>query len=196
MRKGSPVKIKSKNKLSKPSRIILIASAVILVVAGGVLSYLYFAQKGPFTPEASNINYGPATSEEINAGNDIKEQNSQSDTSSPGTGSDTTPTPPQGDPSKSTVGVEITAANQNGSTINIRTLIQSLSSNGTCTLSMNGPAGKTYTASSKTQLGPSTSTCMGFDVPVASLSPGDWTVTINYEDSATTGSATRDVTVL
>lgn len=188
MRKGPPVKIKS---TSKAPKVILITGFALVVVTGGILGYLYVTQTGPFAPAAQGINYAPATSEEIKAGEDIKEQNSKTDT----TGSDTSPAASQENTSKSTVGIEITAANQNGNTINVRTLIQTLSSSGSCTLSMTGPAGKTYNASAKTQSGPSSSTCMGFDIPTTSLSPGAWTMTINYEDSSSQGSVTKDLTV-
>lgn len=189
------------NRKTKPRlvKIILITTAAIVVVAGLLLGYMYYTKSGLFatSSQPTLINYGPATSEEIKAGEEIKQQTPETaGDKNPGTGSDPTPTPTPGENNaKSTVSVEITAANQSGNTVYIRTLIQSLASSGSCTLNITGSAGKTYSATAKTQTGPSTSTCMGFDVPVSALSAGIWSIAINYEDSVSKGSASKEITV-
>lgn len=189
--------IKPKVKITKKA---ILVSTGFFVILGAIFGYMYVTKTMLFadSPRQAMINYGPATKDEIQAGEEVKKQNSDTiDSDKQTTGSDPSPSPaPNETGSKSIVSVEITSANQNGSTLNIRTLVQRLSSDGVCTLMMSGPDGKSYTATAKLQSGPSTGTCMGFDVPVASLSQGVWLITINYEDGSTKGTASKDVTVL
>jgi hypothetical protein len=190
------MKIKSKTQLSKTTKLVIALVVAVALIAVGFFGFMYMKKIGPFTQDTSGINYGPATEEEQQTGDQIKEQNSKSGDAT-NTGSDPSPAPtPSTDGSKPTVGVEITAANQSNGVLSIRTLVQTLSSGGTCSLSMAGPAGKTYSAVAESQTGPSTSTCKGFDVPVSSLSSGVWTITIQYEDASVKGSASKEVTVI
>lgn len=197
MQKGSAMKIKSKTQPTKTAKKVLILLASVILLAAGVIGFMYLKKVGPFAQVASSINYSPATQEEQQAGQQIKEQNSKVDNgANTNSGSDPSPAPtPSTDGSKPTIGFEITAANQNGNTLNIRTLLQTLSSTGTCTLTMTGPSGKTYTATAETQTGPSTSTCKGFDIPISTLSAGVWKITIQFENASVKGSASREVTI-
>ena len=191
------MKIKQKTKLSK-TKILAIVAACVLLIVGGFLGFMYMKKTGPFASDTSMINYGPSTAEERQAGEEVKDQYSKSTEGiNTNAGSDQSPAPtPTPDGSKSTVGVEVTAANQNGNVLNIRTLIQTVSSDGTCMLTMSGPSSKQYSATSDVQAGPTTSTCKGFDVPTSALSAGKWTITIQYEDTSSKGSSTKDITVL
>lgn len=181
------MKIKQTTSRKKP---ILITILILLLVVSALTMYAYMKKIGPFANSTSStspaINYDPPSKEEKETGESIKE--SITDTAP---GSDPLPAPtPSTDGSKPTVGIKITAAAQNGTTLSIRTLLQTISSTGTCALNMTGPAGKSYTASAEVQAGPSSSTCKGFDIPVSSLAPGNWDVTVVFENDTVKGSDT------
>ena len=93
--------------------------------------------------------------------------------------------------------MSITAAtvDKSTATLYVRSLIQTISSNGTCTLSMRHSSGRIYSNSAGSQAGPSTSSCKGFNVPLSQLTPGKWTITIRYEDATVTGAAEGEVTI-
>jgi len=175
---------------------VVFFSLLALLLAGGVT--LYALRIGPFKQQATSqtvgtptnsVDYNPPTQEQTAAGEAAKQQSANG-----ATGSDPspTPTPPANGSSKSQVGMEITAANVNAGVLQIRTLIQAVTSSGTCTLSASGPNGASYTASSGIQAGPSTSTCKGFDIPVSSLSTGNWSIRINFENDSLQASATTE----
>jgi len=190
------MKIKSKTQPSRTTKLVITLAVAATLITIGLLGFIYMKKIGPFTKDTSGINYSPPTKDEQQTGDQIKEQNSKnSDTTNTGSDPSPAPTPSTGS-SKPTVGVEITAANQNKGVLSIRILVQTLSSGGTCSLSMSGPAGKIYSAVAESQTGPSTSTCKGFDVPVSSLSSGTWTITIQYEDASVKGSASKEITVI
>lgn len=183
------------NKNIKKS--VLITSAVIVLMATGVV-YAYTQNLGPFKKDYSTQ---PASDDELSTGSDIKKRSlensgisSSEDKVSPG--SDPLPEPTPGvDGNKPTVDMEITAANQNGSILNIRTLIQTVSSTGTCNLSMQSQAGRTYTMTAEPQPQPSSTTCRGFDIPVSELTPGAWTIRIDFENEEIYGSASKEVII-
>lgn len=178
----------SQKKSDQKRKIIVITSVIIVLLAGGILAYLYLSNKSKSTD--NGINYNPPTQEEKSTGDTIKQPDS--------TGSDPAPqpTPPtDSTETRSTVGMDITALNQNKDVLQARTLIQTITSSGTCSLSMTGPSGKNYTATANVQAGPSSSTCQGFDVPMPSLSSGTWSVTISFQNDTLKGSATKDVTL-
>lgn len=159
----------------------------------------------PFTKNQ----FTEATEEQKTAGNNIKEKSLENTTEGSGDkksspqsktprGSDPSPAPtPSPNGGKPTVVVNITAAtvDKSAATLYVRSLIQTISSNGTCTLSMRHSSGRTYSNSAGSQAGPSTSSCKGFNVPLSQLTPGKWTITIRYEDASVTGSAEGEVTI-
>jgi hypothetical protein len=91
--------------------------------------------------------------------------------------------------------MEITAANQDESTLHIRTLIQTVASSGTCTLNMTGPNNKQYSASVDVQSLPSSTTCKGFDIPLTSLTPGTWKIAIEFNNETLLASTTKEVVI-
>lgn len=179
----------SRKKSNKTLKIVIIASTLaLLLLVGGVFAYKYFTRKSVVIE--NGINYSAPSDEEKSTGDAIKQQGAS--------GSDPVPepTPPASTTdSHSTVGVDITALNQSSGTLYVRTLIQTVTSSGTCSLSMVSANGKTYTASSSVQAGPSSSTCQGFNIPVSSLENGNWSVTISFQNDTLKGSATKDITI-
>lgn len=186
--------IENRKKSNKP-RVVVIATIAIVTL---VLGVMFVTKTGLFMPIASNNNDNSSLSkDEKTAANTIKDRATEdAKKNTEGTGSDPLPQPTQPEgPSKPVVGLDITSVNQDSTTLRIRTIVQSVSSSGNCTISMKGPSGKSYTEKVEAQPLPSSSTCKGFDIPISSLSKGDWTVTINYEDAGVTGSATKEVSV-
>lgn len=179
---------KSKKKLLIAIGIILLA----LCLAGA--AYAYTQKLGPFKNTSTTKS---TTNEEKSSGAAIKKNSLENSNNQKGSsGSDPLPEPtPSSDGGKATVGMEITAANQNESVLNIRTLIQTISSEGSCLLKMTGSNGNGYTAMSDIQAMPSSSTCKGFDVPTANLTTGEWTIVISFENEDVKGSATKEVEI-
>lgn len=164
---------------------------VVILLAVAMLTYIYrdnllhWTAAKDTTGEGNEINYRPATAEQQQAGVASK------------TGSTDTPPAPttnQGSAIKN-VQVTITAANQNGPTLQIRTLISAVENNGTCTLVLSHNGQNSVMKTANTQALSSASTCQGFDIPVTELSTGTWQATINYESSTLKGGATKNITI-
>lgn len=90
--------------------------------------------------------------------------------------------------------ITITASNQNGSIYQVRTLINVVVSDGTCTLTLTN-GNHTVAKSSGVQANPSSSTCQGFDVPVSELSPGDWDLTVTFSNETHQAKTSKTVTI-
>ncbi len=185
-----------KKSLSK-KKLSAIIAILVLVVGIGVAAAAYF-KVGPFSnsqTQTDGINFDEPTQDELDEGKDAKDA-TVNETTKPGVGSDQPSAPiPNPDSGKSTVGSEITSTNQNGSQLQIRTLIQAVTSEGTCILSMEGPSGKTYSQGAGVQALPSASTCKGFDVPVNQLSSGPWKIQVVFENATLSSTATSQVTI-
>lgn len=189
--------LSTKSMRSPRKKIALITVVIVAAILAGALVYAYTAKRWPFPSSSSaadkGINYAPPTDAQSNATGSTKQNSSSTET----TGSDPSPnpTPAANAGQKPSVNMTVTAANQSSGTLYIRMLIETISSTGTCTLSMTGPNSRTYNATSGVQAGPSTSTCQGFNVPVSSLVSGQWHAVINYADSSVQASASKDITV-
>jgi hypothetical protein len=188
------MKITQSNNI-KRNAIISIAAILLLGLLGTATAYYYRA--GPFTPKMDNsVNLNKPSEEELKSGSDIKQQTVTSDENKSQIGSDPTPEPqPIENSNKKSIHAEISAANQDESFLYVRTLIQTVASSGTCELILTGPQNKTYTAIAAIQPLPSSSTCKGFDIPLSSLTPGAWTIKINFNNDELTASANKEVTI-
>lgn len=156
---------------------LIVAAVAVLLIGGTVAGYYVYSRpkdtgKSNAISSSDNnsertVNYQAPSKDEQTAGEAQKEQtvnnkpdapsNSDRDTSNSGT-----------------LDVTLTAVNQNGATVQIRSLISQIIT-GTCTLTVSrGDITKTYNAN--TQADASSSTCKGFDVPVSDLQPGNWSI--------------------
>ncbi|MGY4893764.1 MAG: hypothetical protein ACO1N2_03685 [Candidatus Saccharimonadota bacterium] len=93
--------------------------------------------------------------------------------------------------SKQVVGVSITSKYQSSTTLQIRTIIDSLTTEGTCSLKLTKGSDQ-VTKSSGVQAGPSSSTCAGFDIPLSELSRGNWDIEIKFENSKSVGTLSSE----
>jgi hypothetical protein len=178
-----------------PKKLLVLGAIILLIVASSFI-YVYAFHGNLFGWQSaknspSTINYGPATSDQQKNGSTIK-SNGTSGTS--GSDQPSAPTTVPGSSQKS-VSVTITAANQNGQTLQVRVLIGVVENTGTCTLTLTQVGQTTVTKTAAAQPLASTSTCKGFDVPISELSTGIWHVNVTYNSTAFTGAATRDVTI-
>ena len=172
---------------SKKIPIILVTLLGLLLIAGGIA----FAT-GAFSPKQQDtIDYGEASKEEKAAGDAKKNETIDQNDVSKDDGSTSQPS----GSSDNTASMRITAMNQSAGMLSIRTIIDTVTSSGTCTLSMKSSSGATYSATTSVQALPSSSTCTGFDIPVSELSPGSWTVEIIYKNGNTSGSANETINI-
>lgn len=179
---------------NKKKRIIIISAIIVLLAGAGIFAYIQLSN----SKSTESVNLAPPTDEQKKAGESAK-----SNTVSPETindkgnssGSDSTSPTPSQDGSKATVSAEITAANQNDGVLQVRSLMHAVSSSATCTLTMTGPGSKTYTSSAEVQALPSSTACKGFDVPVSSLSSGNWNIEIKFSSDRYEATTTKEVTI-
>ena len=182
-------------KSSKKISIIIIA-IIVVILAATAAAYHY--KLGPFVSRQKNsINLNPPTKDQKAAGNDIKQSTlNQTNGGKESTGSDPSPAPqPVVGNDKKSVGMDITATNQTDTTLQMRTLIQTVTNSGTCSLSMKSTQGATYTATAGVQAQSSTTTCKGFDIPLTQLTSGTWTISINFSNESLTASTSGEVTI-
>lgn len=185
------------NKKDTTKRVIIIIGLVLALLVAGVAAAALL-KLGPFASTAlprESVDLNKPTDDQVKNGESIKQDTVENKGGS--TGSDPLPSPTPGTTpgDKSTVDMQITAYNQDSDTVYIRSLIQLITSSGSCQLRMSGPNGKTYSATSGVQAVSSSSTCGGFNIPVSSLSPGNWTINLSFSNDSYSASVTRDIVV-
>lgn len=189
---------------SSPSPYKKIALSVlgVLVVAGIIAAaYVYLGHGTIFGwsanpgPSQSHPDTKPPTKEQTQAGNTLKtdivneDRAAQGKPPIPGTNSSSSSTT-----TNAQLDVTITAANQNGSVVNIRSLISTVTSNGTCTLTLTKDT-STVTKTAGIQPLANASTCKGFDIPTSELSQGTWHISLTISSGSKTGTASGNVVV-
>lgn len=174
--------ISSSKKSSKKPLLAALLLFVIVCVAG-VFFYMNSAR------DKSSVNLSNPTSEQINAGNEQKKKSIEGTDPSSAAKNDPDDTRPDAN-DQANLSVTITAANQNSGVLQIRTLINAISNDGSCTLTLT-QGDKTITKQASTQAQATTSTCEGFDVPVSDLSPGSYNIKVSVVIDSLAGSATR-----
>ena len=188
------MKIKKSRKSTTRKKLIIISGFILLIFASSFI-YVYafngnlFGWQKSTTPNTNkdqkSVNYDPSTPEQQKAGTTVK---------SGSTDTPPTPTPIPGSDKKN-VQILITAANQNESTLQIRTLISAVENTGICTLTLTNAGKPTVTKTVNSQALASTSTCQGFDIPISELPVGTWHIVIEYNSTALTGSANQDIVI-
>lgn len=173
-----------------PKKKWFISLAVVLLLAAIAAASLYAMKLGPFAEQ----NTRPDTTKSQDK-NDDKVIVDEPDIDEPSSNSAKNPDKSD-DPSQSNdKDVQITAAYINGDTFQVRTLIPTITTSGTCTLTMSAPGQETYTATAGVQALSSSSTCQGFDVPMSSLGSGTWKISVTYTGTASSSTATKEVVI-
>jgi len=177
------MKIPSNNKyLTKK---IVISILLLLAVFGLIAAVMFIMHINPFTTnknmttlENSSINFDSPTDEEIEAGTIIKkdslENTDKSDTNQ-----------------EITVSLE---AIQNGDKVVFSTLIQAISNNGNCSLTITSN-NETVTETSDVFANPSSSSCKGFSVETSRLPKGLWVATLTVNIGSSKGVNTTNINI-
>ncbi|NTU72760.1 hypothetical protein HGB07_01125 [Candidatus Roizmanbacteria bacterium] len=126
------------------------------------------------TTNVDSINLTPPSQEEQDNGNSAKKQSVETNDSGANN-------------SLSSATISVTSSNQTDSYLQIRTQINRIESNGTCSLIMTKDSSNSIYRTVNTQALASTSTCMGFNIPLSDLSPGQWKVHLVYTGSLSSG---------
>lgn len=184
------MKIKNKPSSSTKKLVAIILVTLVFAVIVTAVAYMLSRQRTPASNQPSTdqptttdtVNLDPPTTDQQTAADEQKKQSLDNEQSTP--------------PNTSPLSVIISAANENSSTsmLQIRTLIDKITSTGQCTLTLQ-KSGQTITKTATIQAGPSNSTCQGFDVALSELSSGTWQISVSVSSGDQSGSATSEVTI-
>jgi len=184
-----------RNKNHKKTLIII---GILVLLLSGTAAAALFIPISPFAvnkdtsdqPE-NTVNYDKPTAEQIEAGNTAKEEFIKAQDEK-----DAAENTPEDSASATTVGVSIATLAQEGSTLQIRTIIEeSTGAVGNCTLTLSRTGYDSVAQTAPTQSQGSYSVCQGFDVDVSALAAGSWTVKIDYVAKNKTGTVQKAVTL-
>lgn len=125
--------------------------------------------------DSQKTDYSPPSQQEIDAG---KEQKNAT---------------VEGGNNSSTLAANFSALNKTSSSIQVRILIEGVTT-GTCTLIMQRNDTKVERVASIQPLA-SSSTCQGFDIPLTDLAPGSWNLTVTIKADTKSKTLTRTVDV-
>ena len=177
----------NKKSNNKKIAIVTVVTLALLIIAGGAYYLITHRDKTEVgsSQESSEeytrkIDLNEPTDEQIKAAETTKEESLDNPTN----------------PDASTITVTLTASNVDtaNSVLQIRTLISSVVSQGTCKLTLTkGSAIVTRTAA--VQAGPSNATCQGFDIPLSELANGTWAIKVSVLASGIETSTTGEVLV-
>lgn len=159
--------MKIQNKKASSIKKLLIPSLIVsvLLVGGG---YVY-AISNNFFQETNNL---PESSQLETQNDPVPDRLVPSDNTNKDKLGDSNET-------SGNIAVSITAANINNTSLQVRGLIGSVVSIGSCVLEIRGgPETKEFTAN--VQPGPSSSTCQGFDIDISELGSGVRTLVLKY----------------
>lgn len=186
---------KQKTARSNKKPLVIVAIIILALAIVGVVYYFGFTDSGVST--GNTVPRNPTTVAPSKGGQQTSEPGTPTDdnVSEPADGkppTEGTGNEPEGDAPSGTT-LTITAANQNGNRLQVRTLISAVWE-GTCDLNMTKD-GITVTRSAPIQGLPNSATCQGFDVPVSELSPGEWNIEITAMQGEELIKSSRLVTI-
>lgn len=177
------------NKTRHKRTLYYVIFGVVLLIIAALCIWLYVSsrnntlQSDQTTTEQTDSNSvtppidQPATDEQIKAGNDIKKDQQDNNTTS-------------GDE----VTVVISSVSVGSDTVSVRAYIEDVVSSGTCTLVM-VKGDQTVTKESAVAPGPSITGCQPFSVPTSELGSGTWDIKVSFKNSTKQGSTTTSVTI-
>jgi hypothetical protein len=187
------MKIKPTKKHNKK---IIRAFIFLLIVISLTLYYLSWLTKvesnvsekvgDEQTNSQSNqsINYSEPSSDQKDNGDEIKNNILENINGNPET-----------QEKKNNLEVIITSNAISNSTLRLRVQINSIESEGVCSLSLKDINNRTLFFSAELLSLASTSTCAGFDIPTSELTSGVWTAIIDVENSSKRGTASKVITI-
>lgn len=183
------MRLTQKTKKNTKKNIIIAIAVLVLLCSGGAVSAYLLTRKAPVdstdtpvteTYNRNDVNLDTSTDEQQKAGSDIKKESLEKEK---------TPQPTK------TLPVSFTSVSQSDGMLRVRSLIEAVSSSGTCILTLTSSNGTTITKNSSTQALASNSTCQGFDVSLSELSKGSWKVVLAVSIDSKNGSATQTIEI-
>lgn len=142
----------------------LISALVILAIAAGVITALAVLQNKQKAKQATPSVEQSAQQTATKNGSEVPSPKTPTESETPAPANQLT--------------ASITAANQNGNILQIRTLIETIATSGTCDLTLTKDTTQISRSADVTPLANS-STCKGFDIPTTELSPEKWNLSID-----------------
>ncbi len=177
--------MKSIQKKKSPLTIkIIIVSVIIIIVAGSSVAGMYITHTGVF--KDSNNTNTPT--------NEVDTKNTPSASTTPNPSKTPLSTQPTNDTQPNTLSASITYTREKDSSLQIGTVIDEVTSGGTCKLTLTKD-GKNVTDSVGIQPLASSSTCKGFDIPIIELSKGVWEIKIDISAASKEAHLTGSVNV-
>lgn len=175
----------TKKKNSKKLPLILGVTIPLLIIGVGG-TYLVLNQHQASVENTvieeynrNDVDLNPSTSEQQDTGTTIKKDALDKGESSP----------------SSDIAVSISAANQNGSVLQVRTIIDAVSSSGSCSIKLTSPSGKIVEKTASIQALSSSSTCQGFDIPTSELSVATWKLTVTATIGDKSGTVSQNIDI-
>lgn len=182
--------IKSKSHTNK-MKIIIISLLSALLILGGVATW-YFLRNGAHSDDRpeNTVDYNSATNEQKEAGARAKQEfidrieGSSSDTGQPNaSGQD------------NYIKIIISSSNQDGQMYQIRTIISTIASDGSCTLELTKSGVGAITQVVDIQPQGAYSVCKGFDIPLESMQKGTWQARVSYKGISGQGIAEKEIEI-
>lgn len=176
----------NKTKPKKPLVVLAVSVVLLFLISGAFLFARQYGQKIPNNSgdggtKSARINYEKPDKRQLGAGDDIKKATLNSAGQTAGA-------------AEENYVVSITAANQTTSSVQIRSLIQGVIDNGTCTLELTG-GGVSLTRSVGVQASANSTTCRGFDIPIGELSVGVWRLRLTFVAEKGSGFTTSSLEI-
>lgn len=177
-------------------RLAIIILAIILAIAAAASVYVYAfngnllgwtngqSSETNFAQDAPVAQSNPKTDDQSANIQDPEAQSNAQNTNKPA---------PREQPK--VIQVTITSANQTSNSLQVRSLIDSMESQGVCTLTVERTGRQPVIQTSNVQVLHSSSTCQGFDVPLYQLTSGTWSITLDFKSTTTSGRATTTITI-
>ncbi len=193
--------MKITKKINNRKKTLLISAATLLILIISA-SFYVFAYGGDIFGWKNDINSSnktdaslensnapeitaPSTSDQIDAGSAIKKDSVENS-------KNTNPTEPT-QTDKTAITVTATQS-ESDETIRIKTIIDTITNTGTCTLEMTQDS-TTIKRQAEIQALSSYSTCKGFEIPTSQLNAGLWDLKVSFTNSTHSGSSTIKFTV-
>lgn len=183
-----------------PKRKIFIIIISILTISSVV--YFAYMKVSDHNKNQSTTNYSSPTDEQKATGSSIKQNTNNATAGKTNAINNNQPLDPVAQPDgKSIINISMTSPLDNtiykqSDTIQLRFLIESKESSGTCKLTLSKDGSNSIEkVASLFQSGPTTSTCRGFDIPATSLSVGKWNVDLVFENDTIYGHTNGNILI-
>lgn len=181
------------NKNKNKKKILLSALIILMLLVGGAAAFIITSNKNtPSTGDSLSSDKGTNSTPNTTPQHptDATSNSVKNNTTKNNSTSSTTP-------SSQETAVVITSVADDSDKVTIRTLIQKVTSQGTCELTIkNQTNGMTYQDTANVQALPNSSTCQGFSVMKSELAGGTWLITINYRvNGVSNGTTSKEVPI-